>query len=330
VSEAHEPDAPQEQGAMGVEQRAADWLVRQKDLEGWTASDRGEFEDWLAQSLSHRIAYVRLRSVWSHADRLAALRPSRPASLGSLAGRPILARIVAAAGAMAIVGAAAMAVVSWHTGEQTYATAVGGHEIVTLADSSRIELNTDTVVRAQVDAGGQRTVWLDHGEALFQIRHDAAHPFVVMAGNRRITDLGTEFTVRRDGARLEVALLKGRAFIDRANGNDSSSSALLTPGDVAVATANSMSVTKASAHALADSLGWRRGVVVFDHTALSDAVAEFNRYNRHKLVIADPAVGRVTIGGTFDVRNVEAFADIAKHAIGLHVVERGGESVISR
>jgi len=318
-----------ENGVMSIEGYAADWLIRQRDFEGWTDADQTAFDKWLAASLSHRIAYVRLQAAWSYADRLVALRPSDTESLRSDWIRPVLTGIAATCGVIAIVGLAIKIFFASHAGEETYATPVGGHQIIELADASRVELNTDTVVRTAVDSG-RRTVWLDKGEALFQIKHDPAHPFVVMAGNRRITDLGTEFTVRRDSARFEVALLSGRAWVDRVNDSNETSSALLKPGDVAIVTVDRMSITRASAKVLADSLGWRSGVVVFNRTTLSDAVAELNRYNEHKLVIVDPVVARIAIGGTFNVRNVEAFADIAKHAIGLHVEDRGEETVISR
>ena len=43
---------------------------------------------------------------------------------------------------------------------------VGGHKIVLLADGSKVELNTQSVVRAAVDSK-RRDVWLDSGEAYF-------------------------------------------------------------------------------------------------------------------------------------------------------------------
>ena len=77
-----------------------------------------------------------------------------------------------------------------------FSTEVGGHETVTFSDGTRIELNTNTVLRARMTTA-QRTVWLDKGEAYFQVKHDPAHPLTVIAGHR-VTDLGTEFLVRDD------------------------------------------------------------------------------------------------------------------------------------
>src|SRR3546814_18300530 len=82
-----------------------------------------------------------------------------------------------------------------------YDTPVGGQRLIALADGSQIELNTKTVVRTAVSKTLRR-VWLDNGEVFFEIAHDAAHPFVIFAGPKRITVLGTNFSVRRDGDKV--------------------------------------------------------------------------------------------------------------------------------
>ncbi len=58
-----------------------------------------------------------------------------------------------------------------------------------------------------------RTVTLDGGEAYFEVVHDARHPFVVLAGNRRITDLGTKFSVSREGDHVQVVVKEGRVRV---------------------------------------------------------------------------------------------------------------------
>ena len=105
---------------------------------------------------------------------------------------------------------------------------------------------------------------------------------------------------------------------------------LLSPGDSAVVTGDAVSVTRKAAKDLIAKLGWRRGVVTFDRTTLADAVAELNRYNNRKLVIGDPRAARITIGGTFDVNNIDTFIDIAREDFGLHVSSRGDETVITK
>ena len=153
---------------------------------------------------------------------------------------------------------------------------------------------------------------------------------MVTAGTARIVDLGTKFSVRRDAAELRVALVEGRAQITIVNAGTQIGSALLVPGDIAIATPTSFSVTKKSSPKLRDALGWRQGLLIFDNAPLSEVATEFNRYNRTKLVLADEAARNVTVGGTFSAQYVEAFARVAKGVLGLHVEDIGKEIVVSR
>src|SRR6185437_16694465 len=119
----------------------------------------------------------------------------------------------------------------------------GEHKVVTLADGSSIELNTSSTILIHQD---RRAITLVKGEAFFDVRHDADHPFTVDAASQRITDLGTKFVVRNLSDRVEVALLEGRAHLAPVTGASGARQADLSPGDVATATDRSLSVIKAS------------------------------------------------------------------------------------
>jgi len=309
--------------AAGIEEIAAQWLER-RDGEGWSEADQAEFDAWLAAAPAHAVAYWRLEGAWNSADRLPVLGAAESEWLAP--GRrkgpwPALIGLAAGLAVVAAVGVAALQYVL-QPRERSYFTDVGGRELVTFADGTEIELNTNTAMRMTTR---ERTIWLDRGEAYFQVKHDPAHPFVVIAGNNRITDLGTKFVVRRDDSRLKVALLEGRVRFGAP-----ARSKLLMPGDEVVATANSFSVSRQSARNLTDTLGWRQGVLVFRYTALADAVRELNRYNQKKLVVPDPSVGQLKIYGTFQLRDVEVFARAVRDALGLHVSDEGNEIVIAR
>jgi transmembrane sensor len=321
LDHALEPDATE------VRERAALWLMDRRDCEDWSADDQAALDTWLEQSVAHRVAYLRVEAAWRRTDRLAALR--RPTADEAEKKRSIWMRTVGGVAAIAVCAFVAVAAnYSMRPAEQIYATSVGGHKSVSLGDGSKVELNTDTVLRAAVNTR-YRTVWLDRGEAYFQIARDRTHPFAVMVGDRRVMVLGTKFIVRRDGDHLEVAVVEGRVRLEPADGG-AGSPILLTPGDDVVAPANALFMTRKTTHQLADELGWRHGVLVFDHTTLGDAAAEFNRYNREKLIVADRSVARMTIDGTFQANNIGDFAHLMQTVFGLHVESRAEETVISR
>ena len=311
-----------------VEVAASRWLER-RHFSTWSAEDRAAFDAWLAQSLSHEVAYLRLEAAWSRTERLAALRMPVPesASEPKHRRRAIFGGIAIAA-FVGIVLAGSSAWLLLTQKQNVYATGLGGRQTVRLADGSQIDLNTDTVLRTTISAN-RRTVMLEKGEAYFRIRHDAARPFIVMAAGNRITDLGTSFLIRNDPTRLEVALIEGRASFESLN-KVSHQPTVLASGDVVVATPDSVSLTKKSQRNLASDLGWRRGVLIFDYTTLADAATEFNRYNRQKIILADASLGRHTVVGTFPATNVKLFGRVVQVILGLRVEEHEDEIIISR
>ena len=306
---------------------AAQW-IRRKEFGDWNEAAERDFQSWLDQSVLHRVAYLRLEEGWKRTERLAALRlPEFRRAEPSRAPRrwTMLLQIAAAVVLVAVLGVAGDAYFL-HAPEDTYVTPVGGREILTLFDGSHVELNTDTVLRL---GKHRRSATLVKGEAFFQIKHDANDPFVVMASGHRITDLGTKFSVRGDaGGKLEVSLLEGKARIENTDSSQSRA-AVLIPGDVAVATTETLKVTRKPVATLANTIGWRRGVVIFRHMALADAASEFNRYNLKKLIV-DPKIAGLTIDGTFATDNLETFARIARIALGLHVESSEREIIITR
>src|SRR5262249_34373591 len=156
---------------------------------------------------------------------LAALRPAEtPPRRGFF-----LLRIAAAALTIAAL-AGAYRIYQAQPRGTVYETSVGEHESVALGDGSRVELNTDTSVRVAYTQN-ERTIWLEKGEAYFDVVHDAARPLVVFVGDRRVTDLGTRFLIHQDAARLEVAVVEGRVSFGAASEQPSARALLLSQGD---------------------------------------------------------------------------------------------------
>jgi len=313
--------------AQTIRLAAADWHDR-RERDDWTKDDETTLQAWLAQSPAHKIAFLRVDAAWKRADRLTALKSAgrvrRFASLTQF--WPMTVRIAAAAVVVTAVSFAAAPYFEKKPSVQSYSTTIGGRETLALADGTRIELNTDSAVRVDISPA-RRLVWLDRGEAFFQVRHDAQRPFVVMVGDRRITDIGTKFFVRRDDSRMKVAVIEGS--VELASTNPQTAPKLLKPGDVAVATGNTVAISRKTERTLANALGWQRGVLVFDNVTLAEAAAEFNRYNREKIVIADPAAAQITVGATLPANDVPAFVRVAQKIFGLHVERQGDTIVIS-
>lgn len=303
-----------------IETQAAEWLA-QRDGAGWTDERQQALDAWLNESTAHRVAYLRLAGAWERADRLSVLRRARPEF------RPLprwsMQRLAAG-----VVLAVAAGSIWWGTravldeGGDRFSTVVGARQVVALADGSQVTLNTDTRLRADVGRGG-RAVWLEQGEAYFEVAHDATRPFVVHVAGRRVTVLGTHFSVRRIGSKVQVVVAEGRVGVDPESAPAGTSPTLVDADHVAVADAKSVLVVAREAGKIHNDLSWRQGKLVFEQTTLADAAAEFNRYGRKQLVIADAATAEIRIGGSFDANNADGFATLLRQGFGLVVHDDG-------
>jgi len=312
-----------------VEDQAADWFDK-KHFWPWTQAEEAAFNIWLAQSPAHEIAYWRLEAGWTRAERMAALKhPLRRTA--KLPGKRFFLGVARAAAALAVLGVLGLSFgLPSKTQEATYSTPIGAHRVVRLADGSTIELNTNTRLKVLND-GKARQARLEKGEAFFNIKHDTAHPFVVLAAGRKVTDLGTKFILRLDGdKRLVMTLTEGRARLDATTADQVHRQATLEPGDVAIATDFALRLKKSAPRDVVRELGWREGKLIFDHTTLADAVAQFNRYNTEQLRIDDPAVAARTVSGTFRTTNTSDFASLARDVLGLKLERKQGVIVIAR
>lgn len=314
--------------AMSIEDQAADWSASQRMSAGWPAERQAELDAWLAQSAAHRVAYLRIEATWRRTERLAALRePMRKLPAAAPIRQMPWRHVAASFGILLLAGILAGNYFTRPRG-QFIETPRGGQERLLLADGSKVELNTDSAIR--VDLSGQtRAVELMRGEVYFQVKHDAQRPFVVTAGSHKVTDLGTKFLMRMAQQSLHVMLMEGKAQLESSERGDEKA-VVLSPGDVAVATAETMRVTKRPVRELSESLAWQHGAIIFRNERLADAVAEFNRYGGQQLVVTDEAAANLKINGTFQTGGAEDFAGITHEIFGLHVKRQNGNIVLSR
>jgi transmembrane sensor len=317
-----------------ISERAADFLERRR-FEEWSDANQAELDAWIAESFLHRAAYLRVEGAVTYTQHLAAVHAFKmgpklpqlaPGSGRKLNYRRFVFPILAAAsiGLFAAIGIP-LANYLLQSPVRTFTTDVGGRTLLRFADGTEFELNTDTAVRYRM-TNRERIVWLDKGEVWFHVAHNPKNPFAVVVGKHQIADIGTEFLIRRGSSRIEVALLAGGAALS----TDGVQTAMLRPGDDAIAASISVSVTRKTAQELADKLAWRHGLLVFRNAELADAVREINRYYTTKLVIADSSIADLKFTGEIKDDNLEGFLYLAQSVMKLHVDRQGKEILLSR
>lgn len=331
--------------AARIEAEALAWRMR-RDAPDWCAADEAALEAWISQGTAYRVAWLRIDHGWQRTARLAALSspaPGHRAVLPAPAAAPVLADLLgrrrqplrpapvrrrtrpygAVAAALCLLLSTGVLTQSAPSPQRgLHVTAVGARAMVPLADGSRLELNTDTRLRAQVH-DQQRVAWLDRGEAYFDVAADPERPFVVYAGGRRIVVLGTRFAVRRWGGRVDVVVEEGRVRVE----TPGAGTAIVSGGAIAVAEAGRTQITEAPQR-VERRLAWRQGLLVFERATLAEVAAEFNRYNSRKLQIRDAETAEMRISGHFEATNLDAFARLLRRAYGLRIDEHGDRLAI--
>ena len=310
-----------------IEMMAAAWLARED--RGLTTEEAVALEHWLAASTLNRVAYLRLKAAWHRADRLSALKSPVATSIDQ-AGLAIRPRLLSGIAAALLLLAGGCGWLLWHgkSEQQVFATAVGKVQAVRLADGSRIELNTDTRVHTEITAA-RRVVTLDSGEAYFDVVHDAARPFVVYAGNRRITDLGTKFSVFRNGDDVRVTVEECRVKVDVLGRPAVDAPVVAEAGRTVMTKGNETLVFSKPDGDSSSDLAWRSGMLVFNQETLAEAAEQFNRYNNRKILVEGSA-RRIRIGGSFRADNVDVFVLLLHRGFGLSIDDQGKRIVVSR
>jgi len=338
-----------------VEREAAAWLAR-RDRADWSAQDQSAFDAWLAEATGHRVAFLRLESAWHEAGRLRALGagaasgriPARrewahsPYFASAVDGTIAETRHRGAAGrrwrvtggiAAALLGMAVIAAgLAWWNGagieRGVWRTALGAQQVVHLSDGSTATLDSDTEL-AVVLSRRERDLELVRGEAFFEVARDPSRPFVVHANGYRVTAVGTRFDVRRETDGLRVVVTHGLVRLDSAR-EPARTAAMLPAGSIATVAGTEVRVQHVPLELAQEYLSWREGYVVFHGTPLADAVAEFNRYNVRQIVIADPSLDTLRVGGNFRLDNGAAFVRLMQQVFPVRAEQRGDRIVLSR
>jgi transmembrane sensor len=312
------PSFPQ----AAADEQASLWAAR---LDGsvLTADQRSALDAWLAEHPAHRAllsSYCQFSAdLEQQLPLISGIRELSAEAQPSLATAqpqpwsrwPLMASV-------ALTAAAAVALTFWLARSphqlENLATPAAQRQTLTLVDGTRIELNAQTSLQAEIGPNG-RHVRLAAGEAFFAVQKDPSRPFVVEtpAGAVRVT--GTQFNVRAETATdLDVVVTEGTVQV-RTSGDTNRS---LVAGDHLTSGAAGTVVQKLSDRALDDALAWRQGQIVFAGVPLRDALARFARYHGRGIT-ATPAAEQLRVGGRYSLDDLNGFFAALEEVLHVHV-----------
>jgi transmembrane sensor len=294
-----------------IREEAAAWFARRRDG-ACSPGEEAAFETWRGRSDAHARAYAETERAWvqwkplQNSARMRAMTAAamtatapRPRQAAGRRWRPLLA--AASVAVIAVLGGIWLLPMMTSTPPVVYSTSLGEQRTEQLPDGTRIVLNTQTTLQVRYSRQ-RREVTLQHGEAMFEVAHDARHPFTVIAGDGSVTDLGTQFQVRNENGTATVTLLQGAVEVAAEDERKQ-----LVPGEQARYGASTDGINVRQVDPAA-STSWMRGRLDFSGLPLAQAVAEANRYSAIKLRLGDPKLASLPVGGSFRTGDNAAIA----------------------
>ena len=294
---------------------AAEWFAARKGARDDALERR--FTAWLTANTSNFEDYALCELTWELAGSAAADLRQAPVRWYRIALATTAAAVVLAVAIFGIRSHAPHASV-WSTG-------AGEQRLVSLADGSRITLNTRSAIEVRV-GWRSRSVTLVHGEAFFEVAQDPSRPFIVATAFGSVQAVGTRFDVMLDERHVEVSMQDGKVLVRSSTPGAPAIAAVA--GDRATLSAGAMLPAVDSAD-LTRVENWRAHRIEFDRVPLAAAMKEFSRYTAVPIRVESPDVGRMSISALLRTGDINALRATLNGAFGLRIEDRQDELVIT-
>jgi transmembrane sensor len=291
-----------------VTSTALDWFA----LRQGAADAAGDpaFEAWLRADPAHAAAYARVEGLWREPAFAAAVSRQTPARR-RVVPRPALAlmlRLAASIAVVALIGAGTLRLAGIPLRlPADYATNIGTEQAARLDDGTRLVLDTASAADISYTAR-QRQVRLRAGRIFVTVAPDS-RPFAVVAGDVVVRDIGTAFSVERDGDAVRVVVRQGEVGVTGAAAG--AVELHLHAGEAGGYTDEQIMPATAIAPDIA--FAWLDHRLFFQRRPLGEVVDELRRYQRGWIVIANPALKDIKVSGGYDLDDpAAAIRDLAR------------------
>jgi transmembrane sensor len=205
-----------------------------------------------------------------------------------------------------------------------YYTVVGEVRSITLADGTRVDLNTDSAIVVRYSQA-ERRIRLLRGEAFFDVSRNPKRPFVVDASSLTATALGTQYGVRAalgdsfgdvqvEQGGVEVISSRDQIVLEAGG-----VARLTAPGHLASTTAD-----------VANETAWRSGKLVFSGQPLRDVLATLERYRYGRIVVLDSTAAEQRVSGIFDLNDTDQALRALEENLPVSVTHLTGLMVVVR
>jgi transmembrane sensor len=282
-------------------EQAVTWFVALQS-EDCNQQQHDKFQRWLDKHHSHAEAYAEAEKLWLNLNPLkSSVIPELDAAR---AGRSRAVRI-GKSSSMALLLVTALGMGWWldyRVVPDIHSTGIGQRQSITLTDGSSIDMNAASRLSSRI-TWCRRQIVLQEGEALFTVAHESLRAFTVQTDKLQVRDIGTRFTVRNQSKSVRVSVLEGEVELKQ---NHDWIGRRLKAGESR--RLDPMGHLQPSEKIQMDQeAAWIDGKLIFDHTPLSEVVAEMERHHPIHFKFDDASLASQTLSGSFNIADLQPF-----------------------
>jgi transmembrane sensor len=294
--------------------QAIDWVIRFNSGNA-DEQDRLLVRQWQNRSPSHRKAFAEAEQLWlemGEALSPAALTQSQPLvnAKRTLYNGNRISGLAAAVILLALIVPCSGLSDHWFS---DYYTGVGEQKIVTLADGSRVTLNTNTALSVAFNASGRRLT-LKHGQAIFNVAADPGRPFEVATDTAVVKALGTVFGVLEESQGTLVTVEEHAVSVKGLHDKGYSATSRVSAGQQA-RYSREHGLEALIAVDSQQSGAWQRGKLIFKNQPLASVVAELDRYLPGSIAILNGKLNTLGVSGVFPVNDPAATLNMIEQTL---------------
>lgn len=217
----------------------------------------------------------------------------------------------------------------------------GGPTTQVLDDGTLARLNVGADLEV-LFTPAERRVIITSGEAHFKVKTDEERPFVVESQGVEIVAVGTSFGVQSDLRKVDVIVTEGLVRVlpkkptspvmKPLESDLSSPRGYVSSGQRAVVRLNAnaytgrntldITVSGAKKEEVDQLLAWRQPLLTLEGDSLGNIAANFKMKTGRDLLISDPSLSDLKIGGRFSSDDPKRFLEILRLNYGIEWFER--------
>ncbi len=211
-----------------------------------------------------------------------------------------------------------------NNGGYTKVSTIGERKILTLPDSSKVELFEHSTIEYQglSDISSKRYVKLN-GKATFSVVHNAIHPFKVFTNDLTVEDIGTIFTIATDPSAIShhtsIKVEEGSVHVSYKK--EKNRETVLVKGDL-------LNYENTGRITVSNPLILRNKTITFNNASFAEVLTQLNQVYGINIKCTTSTAANKTYSGTFKGEKIDKILDMIGFTLGFKYYSKKDEIIV--